>query len=108
MAAKAADSLYDRLGVGKDASDVEIKKAYRMLALNNHPDKGGDPEAFKLIAEAYAILSDPENKRIYDATGVPRRRTTPLARDAPIQRACASQARPTWRTSTWTSSSLPA
>ena len=65
----AADDLYARLGVSKDADEAAIKKAYRMLALKKHPDKGGDPEEFKLIAEAYAILSDAEKKRVYDATG---------------------------------------
>ncbi|KAL3894703.1 MAG: hypothetical protein SGPRY_013734 [Prymnesium sp.] len=61
--------LYARLGVSKGATEQEIKRAYRMLALKKHPDKGGDPEEFKAIAEAYAILSDPEKKRVYDATG---------------------------------------
>ena len=60
---------YERLGVSRDAGDAAIKKAYRSLALRHHPDKGGDPEAFKLYAEAYAVLSDPEKRRVYDATG---------------------------------------
>ena len=62
-------SLYERIGVAKDASDNEIKKAYRKLALQHHPDKGGDAEKFKEISEAYAVLSDPEKRRVYDATG---------------------------------------
>ena len=61
--------LYARLGVGRDADDAAIKKAYRSLALRHHPDKGGDADAFKACAEAYAVLSDPEKKRVYDATG---------------------------------------
>jgi len=61
--------LYERLGVTKDASDAEIKKAYRKLALKYHPDKGGDAEKFKTYAEAYAVLSDVEKRRVYDATG---------------------------------------
>ena len=61
--------LYKRLGVAKDASDADIKKAYRKLALTHHPDKGGDPEMFKGLAEAYAVLSDAEKRRVYDATG---------------------------------------
>ena len=47
--------LYKRLGVAKDASDADIKKAYRKLALTHHPEKGGDPEMFKGLAEAYAV-----------------------------------------------------
>ena len=70
-AKKPKDDLYQRLGLEHDADEGKIKKAYRMLALKKHPDKGGDPEEFKLIAEAYAILSDPEKKRVYDATGAP-------------------------------------
>lgn len=65
----ATSNLYDRIGVAKDASDSEIKKAYRKLALQHHPDKGGDAEKFKEISEAYAVLSDPEKRRVYDATG---------------------------------------
>ena len=58
----ATSSLYERIGVAKDASDNEIKKAYRKLALQHHPDKGGDAEKFKEISEAYAVLSDPEKR----------------------------------------------
>ncbi len=58
--------LYSILGVMRNASESEIKKAYRKLALSQHPDKGGDTELFKLLNEAYQILSDPEKKRKYD------------------------------------------
>ena len=61
---------YKILGVGEDASQEEIKKAYRKLAKQYHPDSHpGDKQAeerFKEIAEAYAILSDPEKRRKYD------------------------------------------
>jgi len=62
-------NLYSILGVGKDAVESELKKAYHRLALQHHPDKGGDPEKFKAIQEAHAVLSDPEKRRIYDMTG---------------------------------------
>lgn len=61
--------LYNVLGVGKDASRDEIKKAYRSKALKNHPDRGGDAETFKEIADAYEILSDNERRALYDKYG---------------------------------------
>eukprot|EP00966_Prymnesium_polylepis_P258818 5977523-Prymnesium_polylepis.1 len=61
--------LYVRLGVSADASDADVRAAYRKLALRHHPDKGGDGEAFKRCAEAYAVLTDPARRRAYDATG---------------------------------------
>lgn len=60
---------YDLLHVDKNASDQEIKKAHRKLALKLHPDKGGDPEKFKEINEAYECLKDPKKKQIYDEYG---------------------------------------
>ncbi|EFJ49194.1 molecular chaperone [Volvox carteri f. nagariensis] len=60
---------YELLGVSKDASLDEIKKAHRKLALKMHPDKGGDPEKFKEINEAYDVLKDPKKKEIYDQYG---------------------------------------
>lgn len=53
---------YKILGVDKKASPEEIKKAYRKLALQHHPDKGGDEAEFKKINEAYQILSDPQKE----------------------------------------------
>jgi len=60
---------YKILGVAKNASQEEIKKAYYELAHKYHPDKGGDPEKFKEINEAYQILSDPEKRKQYDTFG---------------------------------------
>uniref|UniRef100_A0A7R9YYF8 Uncharacterized protein n=1 Tax=Chlamydomonas euryale TaxID=1486919 RepID=A0A7R9YYF8_9CHLO len=60
---------YEILGVSKDASPDEIKKAHRKLALKHHPDKGGDAETFKEINEAFDCLKDPEKKSIYDQYG---------------------------------------
>ncbi|MDW8275717.1 MAG: DnaJ C-terminal domain-containing protein [Candidatus Nitrosocaldus sp.] len=63
---------YEVLGVSRNASKEEIKQAYRRLALKYHPDRNKSPDAeekFKLISEAYAVLSDDEKRRLYDAYG---------------------------------------
>ena len=63
---------YEILGVEKNASDEEIKRAFRKLAKQYHPDVNKEPgaeEKFKEIGEAYAILSDPEKRRQYDQFG---------------------------------------
>jgi molecular chaperone DnaJ len=64
---------YDILGVKREADVAEIKKAYRRAALRYHPDKNpGDSaaeESFKEAAEAYAVLSDPEKRQLYDRFG---------------------------------------
>ncbi len=68
----AAD-YYKTLGVQKDASQEEIKKAYRKLALKYHPDRNKDDkgaeEQFKAVNEAYAVLSDAEKRKQYDTLG---------------------------------------
>lgn len=64
--------LYQVLGIGRDATDEEIKAAYRKLAREHHPDVNGSPQAedrFKEIAGAYEILSDPEKRARYDTYG---------------------------------------
>ena len=64
---------YETLGIGKGASQDEIKKAYRQMAKKYHPDMNpGDQEAekkFKEVNEAYAVLSDEEKKAKYDQFG---------------------------------------
>lgn len=65
--------FYDLLGLKRDASDVEIKKAYRKLAMKHHPDRNPDDKAseekFKEIQKAYAVLSDPQKRAAYDRFG---------------------------------------
>lgn len=57
---------YQTLGVTKSSSAEEIKRAYRRLASQHHPDKGGDTARFQEIEEAYRVLGDPTQKQAYD------------------------------------------
>jgi molecular chaperone DnaJ len=65
----AKADYYDVLGVSRDASPDEIKKAFRRAAVEHHPDRGGDEAKFKEINEAYEVLKDADKRRRYDQFG---------------------------------------
>jgi len=72
MATTAQRDYYEVLGVGRDADEKSIKDAFRKLAMQYHPDRNkeaGAEERFKEIAEAYAVLSDPQKRAQYDSRG---------------------------------------
>ncbi|KAF9570520.1 hypothetical protein EC968_001742 [Mortierella alpina] len=78
--------FYKVLGVNKDATEIEIKKAYRKLALQMHPDKNGAPgadEAFKIISKAFTVLSDPQKRAIFDQHGPDEGRSSSVNYDRP-------------------------
>lgn len=60
---------YEELGVGKDATPEEIKRAFRRKAAKHHPDRGGDTEKFQALSVACDVLTDPQRRAAYDATG---------------------------------------
>jgi molecular chaperone DnaJ len=60
---------YEVLGVGKGASPDEIKKSYRRLAVQHHPDRGGDEAKFREVSEAYEVLKDDSKRKRYDQFG---------------------------------------
>lgn len=77
-------SYYDVLGVAPWATDIQIKKAYRVKASEHHPDRpDGDPAAMSAINDAYAVLSDPRKRLVYDETGEDSRKPiNVMARDS--------------------------
>jgi DnaJ-class molecular chaperone len=60
---------YAVLGLDRNATPEDVKKAYKKMAIQHHPDKGGDENKFKEISEAYEVLSDGEKRRRYDMGG---------------------------------------
>jgi len=62
-------AYYDLLQVSRDVSEQDLKRAYRKRALRLHPDRGGDPEEFKCMKDAYDVLLDPKKRQIYDRYG---------------------------------------
>ena len=60
---------YSILGVPRNASDQDIRKAYKKASMRHHPDRGGDEEQFKRVNEAYSTLKDPQKKAMYDQYG---------------------------------------
>jgi DnaJ-class molecular chaperone len=62
-------NLYSVLGVNKNAETNEIRSAYKQLAREHHPDKGGNPEKFKELSQAHEILTDDSRRKTYDMTG---------------------------------------
>jgi DnaJ family protein A protein 2 len=64
------DELYEILGVPKNATEEEIKRSYRKLAKEKHPDKGGNKEEFIKIQAAYEVLNNPEKRELYDQYGI--------------------------------------
>ena len=60
------ENYYEVLGVDENATQEDIKKAYRNLAKENHPDKGGDGEMFKKISAAYDTIGDENKRKQYD------------------------------------------
>jgi len=63
------EGLYKILGINKNATAREIKKAYRKAAMKHHPDQGGDAEKFKEVEKAKQILTDPQKRKLYDRYG---------------------------------------
>ena len=62
-------NFYDILGVNRQASDKELKQAYKKASMQHHPDRGGNEDTFKKINEAYSTLKDPSKRQMYDQYG---------------------------------------
>ena len=79
---------YQVLGVARDASDAEIKAAFRRIARQTHPDATGtgDSTAFRAASDAYALLSNPQSRAAYDASGFVDAQAVAQGRDAILAR----------------------
>jgi len=63
---RTMNNFYETLNLNESATAEDIKRAYRKMAMDAHPDRGGDPERFKNISAAYETLSDPQRRQEYD------------------------------------------
>ena len=94
---------YQTLGIDATASDADVRSAFRRLALETHPDKGGLAEDFRAVSEAYEVLGHVRSRREYDATRVDVRRLAPPSRrrsPTPYDRPAARGAPPKRRRTT--------
>ena len=76
---------YKTLGVPRSATASEIKKAFRKLAREHHPDAGGDEAKFKEINEAYEVLSDDKKREMYDQYGTANENQIPFQGGNPFE-----------------------
>jgi DnaJ-class molecular chaperone len=76
---------YNTLGIQKNASEADIKAAYRKMAMKHHPDRGGDEKKFKEINEAYETLSDPQKKQMVDMGVDPKAQHTSYRQGSPFE-----------------------
>jgi curved DNA-binding protein len=76
---------YTTLGISKNASEAEIKAAYRKMAMKHHPDRGGDEKKFKEVNTAYETLSDPQKKQMIDMGVDPNSQHTNYRQGSPFE-----------------------
>ena len=76
---------YTTLGISKNASEAEIKAAYRKMAMKHHPDRGGDEKTFKEVNAAYETLSDPQKKQMIDMGVDPNSQHTNYRQGSPFE-----------------------